>query len=146
MAGNLPDHVPLGLATIALTLKGVSHEWADATGERFDLCGSVVYGIMVFSAIFGMLLLPDPAAGLWIFVAGCTLAIFVWWEKCCTTPLLNLTLFSRNRTFLFFNIAAMVNYGATFAVAVLLSLYLQYIRGFSAETAGSSLLPSRLSR
>ncbi len=34
----------------------------------------------------------------------------------------------------------MINYGATFAVAVLLSLYLQYIRGFSAETAGFILV------
>jgi MFS family permease len=36
--------------------------------------------------------------------------------------------------------AAMINYGATFAVAVLLSLYLQYIKGFSAETAGFILI------
>jgi len=150
LGGILTDHfgwpaiflinVPLGLATITLTLKGVSHEWADATGERFDLFGSVVYGIMVFSAIFSMLLLPDPATGLWIFVAGCTLAIFIRWEKRCSFPLLNLTLFSGNRTFLFSNIAAMINYGATFAVAVLLSLYLQYIRGFSAETTGLILV------
>ena len=34
----------------------------------------------------------------------------------------------------------MINYGATFAVAVLLSLYLQYIKGFSAETAGFILV------
>jgi MFS family permease len=95
---------------------------------------------MVFSGIFGMLLLPNPAAGLWIFVAGCAFSIFIWWEKRCTSPLLDLTLFSGNRTFLFSNIAAMINYGATFAVAVLLSLYLQYIRGFSAETAGLILV------
>ena len=44
--------------------------------------------------------------------------------------------FSCNWIFLFSNIAAMVNYGATFAVAVLLSLYLQYIREFSAEWVG----------
>ena len=150
LGGILTDHfgwpaiflinVPLGLATITLTLKGVLHEWAGATGELFDLNGSVVYGIMVFSAIFSMLLLPDPATGLWIFVAGCTLAIFIRWEKRCSFPLLNLTLFSGNRTFLFSNIAAMINYGATFAVAVLLSLYLQYIRGFSAETTGLILV------
>ena len=150
LGGILTDHfgwpsiflinVPLGLATIALTLKGVSHEWADASGERFDLYGSVVYGIMLFCVIFGMLLLPDPATLLWILAGVCTFAIFIWWEKRCTSPLLNLSIFSGNRTFLFSNIAAMINYGATFAVAVLLSLYLQYIRGFSAETAGFILV------
>jgi len=150
LGGILTDHfgwpsiflinVPLGLATIALTLKGVSHEWADAYGEHFDLYGSVVYGIMLFSVIFGMLLLPAPAAGLWICGGACAFGIFIWWEKRCASPLLDLTIFSGNRTFLFSNIAAMINYGATFAVAVLLSLYLQYIKGFSAETSGFILI------
>jgi MFS family permease len=34
----------------------------------------------------------------------------------------------------------MINYGATFGVAVLLSLYLQYIQGFSAASAGLILI------
>jgi len=133
-------NVPLGLITIALTLYGVKHEWADAAGERFDLTGALVYGVMLFSGIFGMLLLPDPYAFSWLFVALCTAGIFVWWERRCKSPLVNLKIFSNNRTFVFSNIAAMINYGATFAVAVLLSLYLQYIKGFSAETAGFILV------
>lgn len=133
-------NVPLGIVTIVLTLLGVGHEWADAAGERFDVFGSAVYSVMVFCAIFGMLLIPGPTAGIWIIVSLCALAVFLWWEKNCSSPLLDLTLFSGNRTFLFSNIAAMINYGATYAVAVLLSLYLQYIRGFSAETAGLILV------
>jgi len=133
-------NVPLGLITIALTLQGVKHEWSEAAGERFDLPGALVYGIMLFSGIFGMLLLPDPGALSWLFVAVCTAGIFVWWEQRCASPLFNLRIFSNNRTFVFSNIAAMINYGATFAVAVLLSLYLQYIKGFSAETAGFILV------
>jgi len=68
------------------------------------------------------------------------MAIFIWREKHYRSPLLDFAIFSQNRTFLFSNIAAMINYGSTFAVAVLLSLYLQYIRGFSAETAGLILI------
>jgi EmrB/QacA subfamily drug resistance transporter len=133
-------NVPIGLATVFLTLKEVLHEWADAAGERFDVIGSVIYGVLLFCAIFGVLLVPDPVAIIWIIIAGSSLAIFVWWEKHSTSPLLDLTIFSGNRTFLFSNIAAMINYGATFAVAVLLSLYLQYIRGFSAESTGLILI------
>lgn len=133
-------NVPLGIATIALTLKYISHEWADAAGERFDLCGSVVYGVMLFCAIFGMLLLPEPAGLAWIGVAMVAAILFYWWEKRCTHPILDLAIFAKNRTFTFSNIAAMINYGATFAVGVLLSLYLQYIQGFSAETAGFILV------
>ncbi|PKL70808.1 MAG: MFS transporter [Methanomicrobiales archaeon HGW-Methanomicrobiales-1] len=133
-------NIPLGLITIALTLQGVKHEWADAAGERFDLTGALVYGIMLFSGIFGMLLLPDPGGLAWLFAAVCAAGFFVWWERRCTTPLFNLKIFSGNRTFVFSNIAAMINYGATFAVAVLLSLYLQFIQGFSAEYAGFILI------
>ena len=133
-------NVPLGLITIALTFKGVKHEWADAAGERFDLMGAIVYGVMLFSGIFGMLLLPDPYAVAWLFTAVCTAGIFVWWERQCASPLFNISIFSNNRTFVYSNIAAMINYGATFGVAVLLSLYLQYLRGFSAETAGLILV------
>lgn len=150
LGGILTDHfgwpaiflvnVPLGLVTVALTFNGVTHEWADAAGERFDLYGSIIYGIMFFCGIFGLLLIPDPAAGLWIIFAGFSMIVFIWREKHCKSPLLDLAIFSQNRTFLFSNIAAMINYGATFAVAVLLSLYLQYIRGFSAETAGLILV------
>ncbi|MEI7856812.1 MAG: MFS transporter, partial [Methanomicrobiales archaeon] len=133
-------NVPLGLITIALTLQAVKHEWADAAGERFDLKGALVYGIMLFTGIFGMLLLPDPGGLVWLFAATCFAGIFVWWERRCESPLFDLKIFSHNRTFVFSNIAAMINYGATFAVAVLLSLYLQYIQGFSAETAGFILV------
>jgi len=133
-------NIPVGLITIALTLHGVKHEWADASGERFDLAGAVVYGIMLFSGIFGMLLLPDTGGLAWLVAAVCAAGIFVWWERRCSTPLFNLAIFSGNRTFVFSNIAAMINYGATFAVAVLLSLYLQYIQGFSAEYAGFILV------
>jgi MFS family permease len=49
-------------------------------------------------------------------------------------------LFQRSRTFLFSNIAALINYSATFAIGFLLSLFLQYVRGFSAQTAGLVLV------
>jgi predicted MFS family arabinose efflux permease len=53
---------------------------------------------------------------------------------------LNIRLFSKNRVFLFSNLAALINYGATFAVTFFLSLYLQYIKGFSPEHAGMILV------
>lgn len=150
MGGLLTDHfgwpaiflvnVPLGTVTIALTLKGVSHEWADAAGEHFDLIGSLVYGIMLFCGISGMLMLPETTGVVLIVIAGCVAAVFVRWEKRCASPIFDPAIFTGNRTFLFSNIAAMINYGATFSVAFLLSLYLQYIRGFSAETAGLILV------
>lgn len=150
LGGFLTDHfgwpaiflinVPLGIATILFTLLYIPHEWADAAGERFDLCGSAIYGAMLFCIIFGMLLLPDPTGAAWILAGLATAAVFVWWTRRMEHPIFDLTIFARNRTFTFSNIAAMINYGATFGVGVLLSLYLQYIQGFSAATAGLILI------
>jgi len=150
LGGVLTDHfgwpaiflvnVPLGLMTIGLTLKGVRHEWADAAGEQFDYYGAVIYAAMLFSAIYGLLILPDPTGIAWIVAAIPCAGIFWWWEKRSGSPLIDLSVFSDNRTFVFSNIAAMINYGATYGVGVLLSLYLQYIQGFSAETAGLILV------
>ena len=150
LGGILIDHfgwpsiflvnVPLGLVTLALTLWGVEYEWADAAGERFDLGGAVVYGIMLFTFIYGMLLLPYPAGLAWIAAALGAGTVFYRWEKRRESPLIDFSVFMNNRTFVLSNIAAMINYGATYGVGVLLSLYLQYIAGFSAETAGLILV------
>ena len=150
LGGILTDHfgwpsiflvnVPLGLLTIALTLWGVRHEWADAAGERFDSRGALIYGIMLFTLIYGMLLLPDSAGLAWVLSALVFGFLFYRWEKRQASPLIDFSVFMNNRTFVFSNIAAMINYGATYGVSVLLSLYLQYIQGFSAETAGLILV------
>lgn len=133
-------NIPLGLLTIILTRWGVPHEWADARGERFDPGGAVLYGILLFTLIYGMLLFPDPAGFLWIAAASAAAIAFYHWESRQTHPLIDFSVFMNNRTFVFSNIAAMINYGATYGVGVLLSLYLQYIQGFSAASAGLVLV------
>lgn len=50
-----------------------------------------------------------------------------------------LRLFGANRVFAYSNLAALINYAATFAVGFLLSLYLQSVRGLSAQAAGGDL-------
>jgi len=47
-----------------------------------------------------------------------------------------MNLFRKNRTFTFSNLAALINYSATFAVAFLISLYLQYVKGLEPQSAG----------
>jgi MFS family permease len=68
------------------------------------------------------------------------LGAFVRWEMKIQSPVLNISLFRNNRVFALSNLAALVHYSATFGVGFLLSLYLQYIKGFSPSHAGSVLL------
>jgi MFS family permease len=61
-------------------------------------------------------------------------------ESKTSFPLINIRLFLRNTVFAFSNLAAMINYSATFAIGFLVSLYLQLVRGYPPHTAGFILL------
>jgi EmrB/QacA subfamily drug resistance transporter len=133
-------NVPLGLIVLALVLWKLKGEWAMARGEKFDLTGSVVYGIMLLAIMYGLSLLPQML-GVWLIVVGVVaLVAFVWWEIRAKSPVLNMNLFRNSAAFTFSNLAALINYAATFAVSFLLSFYLQYIKGFTPETAGLILI------
>ncbi len=130
----------LGVIIIIAVLWKLKGEWAGAKGEKFDVIGSVIYALALLAIMYGFSLLPDML-GLGLIVAGIVgLAAFIFWENRATSPVLNISLFRGNIVFSMSNLAALINYCATFAVAFLLSLYLQYIKGFNAEIAGLILV------
>jgi len=130
----------LAFATLLTVLWKLEGEWADARGERLDLPGALLYGLGLSSLIFGLSLLPEMAGMGCLGGALVLLLVFVRWELRVTTPLLDMTLLGSNRVFALSNLAALINYSATFAVGFLLSLYLQYIRALSPEDAGLILI------
>ncbi|MFC2035662.1 MFS transporter [Chloroflexota bacterium] len=133
-------NLPLGLIIITGILWKLKGEWADALGERFDLRGSLIYGLAIIALIYGFSLLPKML-GVGVLVAGVAgILLFTWWETRVAHPLLHMSLFRANRVFAFSSLAALINYSATFAVAFLLSLYLQYTKGFSPQAAGAVLV------
>jgi MFS family permease len=118
-------------------LKG---EWTGAKGERFDLWGSIIYGFTLFSVIYGFTLLPLTEAFLLMGGSFLGLLVFIIWESRTRYPVLELKLFRHNAVFAFSNMAALINYCATFAVTFLMSLYLQDVRGFDPGYAGLILV------
>lgn len=133
--------VPLGLLVIVLVFwKLRGQEWAACKGEKFDLPGSILYSTALVLIIFGFSSLPD-IWGIAAVIAGIILFLgFTKWELSIDSPVLDMKLFFKNRVFAFSNMAALINYSATFAVTFLLSLYLQYIKGLSAQNAGLILV------
>ncbi len=137
-------NVPVALAALALVAWGLKGEWAEARGERFDLVGSVVLGVSLPLLVYGLSRLPGPA-GVWLTLAGAAgIVAFILWEGRVAHPVLNVALFRSNKVFAFSNLAALINYSATFAVGFLMSLYLQYIKGLSPESAGIILISQPL--
>ncbi|MAF85219.1 MAG: MFS transporter [Dehalococcoidales bacterium] len=132
--------VPLSLIIIAAIFWKLKGEWAEAKGEKFDLIGSIIYSLALIALIYGLSLLPE-IAGIWTILIGILgILAFIWWEKKTKSPVLNIKLFEDNAVFTFSNLAALISYSATFAVAFLLSLYLQYTKGLSPQNAGLILL------
>lgn len=124
-------------AVVFLKLKG---EWAEAKGERFDHVGSLFYATGMVLLIYALSVLPSPWGFGLLALALAALAAFIKWEAGQEFPVMNVGLFRNNSVFVLSNLAALMNYSATFAVGFLLSLYLQYIGGFTAEHAGFILI------
>jgi EmrB/QacA subfamily drug resistance transporter len=130
-----------GVAILVVVYFGFKgKEWKEAEGEKFDYAGSIIYTLMLIALMYGLSLLPE-ASGILLLVAGFVgLIVFVRVELSVEHPVLDVTLFRTNRVFAFSNMAALINYSATFAVGFLLSLYLQFIKNFSPLNAGLILL------
>jgi len=132
--------IVLGLITIAVTIRKLSGEWIEAVSEKFDYVGSIIYGLTLTLLIYGFSTLPHVSGVILVLMGILALLTFFIWESRTSNPVLNLSLFKENVTFTFSNLAALINYSATFAISFLLSLYLQYIKGFSPQNAGLILV------
>ncbi len=134
----------LGLLVVALTLWKMRGEWAEARGQKMDVIGSLLYGLGLIGVMYGFRLLPS-LNGAWFIIGGtAVLGAFVLRENRTASPVLDMSLFRRNAIFAFSNLSALINYAATYALSFLLSLYLQYIKGFSPRNAGLIMLAQPL--
>lgn len=131
----------LGLVNLAVgfgRLRGI--EWREPKTAPFDVAGSLVYAAGFVSLLLGFSFLPE-IAGVALVAAGVgALVVFLRVEKRASDPLLQTSLLRGNPVFTFSNLAALLQYGATYAMIFLLSLYLQYNRGLDAQSAGLVLV------
>jgi EmrB/QacA subfamily drug resistance transporter len=133
-------NVPLGLVVIIFAFWKLKGDWAEAKGEKFDLIGTIIYGIMLVSIMYGFTRLPSSLGIALTLFGVLSFFIFIVLELKMKNPVLNINLFKNSKPFTFSNIAALINYSATSAVGFLLSLYLQYLKALSPRDAGLVLL------
>jgi EmrB/QacA subfamily drug resistance transporter len=123
-------------AALWLAVTRIRHEWKEAAGERFDALGAAAYALAIIALTHGLSALPAGRGYVSLAVAVIGLALFAWRELLAPSPLIDLRLLRDNRAFAFSNLAALINYAATYAVGFLVSLYLQYVRGLPPQHAG----------
>jgi EmrB/QacA subfamily drug resistance transporter len=133
--------VPLGLAAIALCVFGMPETPRNAADDRMDWRGSLAYGGSVGLIMLGAAHAKEFPGGPGMLAAGVAgLILFFRLEQRTLSPLLDVSLLTRNRFFTLSCLAAMGNYAATFGITFLMSLYLQYSKGLSPRQAGFVLL------
>jgi len=133
-------NVFVGLVVIFLILWKLEGEWQEAKEEKVDLMGSVLYSVILLFIMYGFSQL-STTLGIGLVMLGVLgIFLFIKRETKIESPVLEMKLFRNNRVFAFSNLATLINYGATAAVAFLLSLYLQYIKKLAPENAGLILI------
>jgi MFS family permease len=118
-------------------LKG---EWAEARGESIDIAGSVVFGISLVVVMYGFTMLQATPGFILILLGILGLLAFGRLEARTDSPILDIGLLRRNTVFVFSNLSTMINFCTASATIFFMSLYLQYSREFSPQTAGLIML------
>lgn len=113
--------------------------------EGFDILGNILYVSMIVSIMYGF----SSFATLWfakylILLGVLLLILFVIHELKSDSPIVEVRLFAHNIGYTFSNLAALLNYGATFALGYLLSIYLQMVMGFDSQVSGFILISQPL--
>ncbi|MBN2568323.1 MAG: MFS transporter [Deltaproteobacteria bacterium] len=130
-----------GVVVIALALSRLKGEWSGAEGESYDFIGSIFYISGIGTLLYGASMISkDPLAKYLLMVSVMLIISFILIQMKVRYPLFQVRIFYRNIAFAFSNLAAMISYGATFAIGFILSLYLQIIRGYSPQTTGFIIL------
>ncbi|MCZ3366372.1 MULTISPECIES: MFS transporter [Methanobacterium] len=133
--------VPLGLlVSVLIFWKMKGNEWAECKGEKLDRWGTLLYIIMLALVLIGFSTITDTLGMIMVILGIMGFISFVMWELKVKNPVLEVKLFFKNKKFAFSNLATFISYISTFAVSFLLSLYLQFIKGFDPRTAGLILV------
>jgi EmrB/QacA subfamily drug resistance transporter len=118
----------------------VKEEWKEPDQKSFDWIGTILYGLGLSTLMYGFSNLPAFQSALLMIIGTILLITFVRYEKNLDFPVMHVRLFWENKVFGFASSASLINYAATYAITFLLSLYLQYIKGFDSQHAGFLLI------
>ena len=129
-------HVPLCLVAFAYGLTVVKGEWHGEHRGAFDFSGAILYVAAMSAVMLGISFLPKMLGVGLLVAGGLGMYGFFLHQLRQEDPLFDVSLFFENRIFTMSCLASLIMYTATFANIVLISLYLQYLKGFDVQTAG----------
>lgn len=132
----------LGAIVITITwlFLGKDEKKENPSGSKMSFKGVLFYVIGLTAMVYGSSAIPDYRGWILILLGFLSLAMFWKVESKSSNPVINTKLYTKNRLFAYSNMAALINYSATFAIVFLLSLYLQKIQSLTPREAGIILV------
>lgn len=131
----------IGFVVLVIAWRKLPRTECDNQGTSYDIPGSLLYVAMIVLTMYGLSELKMQVLPIAMLVSGLALGIiFVYRELKAQEPVIQVRIFRENIAYSFSNLAALFNYGATFAIGYLMSIYLQVVMGFSSQTAGLILI------
>ncbi len=133
-------HIPLAIIVLLIGIFKVPGDWSAEQPGKFDLTGALVYGLSIILLCLGVSTLPESLGILLLTFGLFGIWLFIKLARRAQHPIFDVSLFRRNRVFAFSCFASFIIYTAVFANIVLVSLYLQYLKGLSATMTGSIMM------
>ena len=129
--------VIVGLISLLLVITELrDYEWAETTEDSIDYKGSILYMLMLALILLGFSNISEPIGIILLVLGIVLLLVFIYLELRVDSPILEMKLFFNNRCFAFSNLATLISFASMYSVTFLLSLYLQYIKGYTSSNAG----------
>jgi MFS family permease len=114
---------------------------AKADSPTINPASIVLYMAAMFSFMYGFTVFAQHVYSYILLGAGAVLfVVFVWHESKVPFPVVEMRLFKGNRNYVFSNLAALLNYAATFALGYILAIYLEVVKGYPSDIAGLILV------
>lgn len=142
-AAFLP-HLPLTLVVLYLCLVHMRFEWRAEERGEFDAIGAVLYAAGIMILMIGLSSLPAVRGLAMVAGGSAVLWLFFRHERGHAHPIFDVELFYTNRVFTLSCLASLVMYTTTFANVMLVSLYLQLLKGVPPSQAGIIMMTQPL--
>ena len=126
-----------------IAVRKLTDSRAESISKSLDIWGNLLFIGMIVLTMYGISALSTLSWSAALVITGVILGvIFVRHELKVAEPVIKVSMFKSNLAYTFSNLAALLNYAATFAITYLLSIYLQVVMGYSSQAAGIVLITS----
>ncbi len=130
----------IGIVLIVTTAVYLKHEWQEMLVQKYDYRGASIYIISIILLMLSLSMFPKTEGFIFLFISLFVFSVFYLIEIRTPHPILNAALFKTNKTFTLSNLAALINYSATYAIGFLMSFYLQSVKILTPQEAGTILI------